>query len=209
MKPRTDPDALTTQARLVGAASRVFVREGYGRASVEQILREAELSRRTFYQYFESKEDVLAALYEQRMDALVGDLMQAMQHESDPVQRVLGAIDAWLDHVIVDGALAASYMTEAQRPGSKLAARREATLDLIAGAIDGTVQSVLGRKLDPWLFRALAVGIESLAVYAGPADGLARERSRVRRVAGGLVLTVLAHPESLPEPPRGRGKPRV
>lgn len=204
MKRRADAEVLPTRERLVWAASRVFVREGYGAATVEQILREAELSRRTFYQYFESKEDVLAALYEQRMDALVRALMRAMQGESDPVQKVLGAIDAWLDQVIADGALAALYMTEAQRPGSKLAARREATLELLAGAIDGTVQAVLGKKLDPWLFRALAVGIESLALHAGSKEGLARERARVRRVAGGLVLTVLAHPESLPEPPRRR-----
>ncbi len=51
-----------TRQRLLDAASRVFDREGYDMATVDQISSEAGASRPTFYAHFRDKEEVLSEL---------------------------------------------------------------------------------------------------------------------------------------------------
>ncbi len=47
---------------IVVAARRVLARVGYHQATVQQFLEEAGISRRTFYAYFKSKEDLVSGL---------------------------------------------------------------------------------------------------------------------------------------------------
>jgi AcrR family transcriptional regulator len=66
LKPRlrTAQTDLTRQ-RIVEAARDVFCREGYYGATVDQIVAAAEVSRPTFYLYFNGKEKILALLTDQ------------------------------------------------------------------------------------------------------------------------------------------------
>jgi AcrR family transcriptional regulator len=48
--------------QIIVAAKRVFVEKGYGRATMENIAREAELSAGTLYLYFRNKSELLATL---------------------------------------------------------------------------------------------------------------------------------------------------
>ena len=60
-----------THQRLLDAASRVFDREGFDAATVDQIASEAGASRPTFYAHFKDKQQVLAELMDMyRMRAL-------------------------------------------------------------------------------------------------------------------------------------------
>jgi len=51
-----------TAAKFRHAAQQVFARQGYLHARIEDIAKEAELSSASFYNYYDSKADVLAAL---------------------------------------------------------------------------------------------------------------------------------------------------
>jgi AcrR family transcriptional regulator len=71
--PLRDPDApaddhgrrqqkkLATRAALNEAATRLFATQGYEHTSVDDLCREADVSLRTFFRYFDGKEDVLFA----------------------------------------------------------------------------------------------------------------------------------------------------
>jgi AcrR family transcriptional regulator len=60
---------------LLGAALRVFARRGYRDASVDEVAAEAGYSKGALYWHFASKEDLLSALLEERVDALLREML--------------------------------------------------------------------------------------------------------------------------------------
>ena len=60
-RPRTKPPE-ERRDELMNAAQRLFLKHGVGPTTIEQITTGAEVAKGTFYLYFSSKEDVLAAL---------------------------------------------------------------------------------------------------------------------------------------------------
>jgi AcrR family transcriptional regulator len=70
---------------LVAAALRVFARRGYRQASVDEVAAEAGYSKGAVYWHFSGKEDILAALLEERIDAPMRELVALL--ESAPPER--------------------------------------------------------------------------------------------------------------------------
>src|SRR6202020_1884235 len=64
--PRGTEDARTTA--LINAATQVFLREGYGLASIDKVASEAGVSTRTIYERFKNKADLLAAVITRLVD---------------------------------------------------------------------------------------------------------------------------------------------
>src|SRR5216684_4491720 len=60
-RPRRGTESART-AILIAAATRVFLREGYGHASIDKVASEAGDSTRTIYERFKNKADLLAAV---------------------------------------------------------------------------------------------------------------------------------------------------
>lgn len=58
-----------TRQRLLDAALEVFARNGFERATVDEIVREAGFSKGAFYVHFETKEDLFWEMLQERMDA--------------------------------------------------------------------------------------------------------------------------------------------
>ena len=63
------------RTRILEAAAAVFTARGLGETTVQHLLQEANVSRRTFYRYFRNQEAVLAGLYDLACDVL----LQAIQ----------------------------------------------------------------------------------------------------------------------------------
>jgi len=77
---------LVTRAKLVDAAEKVFLREGFEHASVEQITEAAGFSRGAFYSNFNDKDDLaLAVIDKHRRD--VAKALKTFQRISDPEQQ--------------------------------------------------------------------------------------------------------------------------
>lgn len=191
-----------TRARIVDGAALLFAEMGIAEATVQHVLERASVSRRTFYQYFDGKEDVLAAVYDRWVDGLVAAVANRADPTAPPVDIVVDALDAWLAYQIDTSPTAVLLMVEAARPSSLLHPRRERTLDALVGTIDATVRQVLGVDVDPLVYRGLVLGVEGLALHLAEQGALGDQRARLRRVVAGLFLTVLGHPGDLPDPPR-------
>lgn len=81
--------------QLLATASRVFYEEGINAVSVDRIIEAANGTRSTFYRYFPSKEDLVAAYLTARDMQIRSACELAADHEPDPaslLRLVLGAI---------------------------------------------------------------------------------------------------------------------
>jgi AcrR family transcriptional regulator len=66
-RPRRGTESARTDA-VISAATRVFLREGYGLASIDKVASEAGVSTRTIYERFRNKADLLGAVITRLVD---------------------------------------------------------------------------------------------------------------------------------------------
>jgi AcrR family transcriptional regulator len=125
---------LTVQRRrLFEAASAVFARVGYAEASAEAISREAGMSKATFYEHFNNKEECILALFDEAATEVTRALVNAPVDETASYEeRVRGAIHAFLGILGEYPDSARTLLVEIIGAGPRAAERRDASLDLFA-----------------------------------------------------------------------------
>lgn len=114
----------TARSRVLQGAAAVFAEQGARLSSVEDILLASGVSRRTFYRFFESKEDVLLALYRVGTEGLVAACRFAVAQTPDRASRFERCVDAHLRNARGLGRLVFVLGGEAQHHESPLHARR-------------------------------------------------------------------------------------
>jgi AcrR family transcriptional regulator len=89
-RTRTVPRKMPKQQRsketvdvILAATARVLVKEGFDRASTNRIAEAAGVSIGSLYQYFPSKEALVAALVERHIDSMAGQLEAEMTAVAD------------------------------------------------------------------------------------------------------------------------------
>lgn len=103
MTPGTPTDARKRRSRdetrqlLLDAALKVFGSNGYERATIDEIVREAGFSKGAFYVHFESKDDLFWEMLQERINAQQEQFRAALDPE-DSIEanemRILGAVFA-------------------------------------------------------------------------------------------------------------------
>lgn len=84
-----------TRERLLRAALGVFARNGYDRATVDEIVRDAGYSKGAFYVHFNTKEDLFWAMLEDRATSMQQGFLLVLQPQAslrDNIHRLLSAI---------------------------------------------------------------------------------------------------------------------
>jgi AcrR family transcriptional regulator len=81
---------------LFDAALAVMERNGYADAAVADILAEAGLSTRSFYRHFQSKDQLLCALYRHEAEGAAARLLTRVSAAETPLQ----ALAAWIDEMM-------------------------------------------------------------------------------------------------------------
>ena len=110
-----------SRERILHAAEHLFAANGFSGTGVDAIARAAEINKATIYYYFPSKQAILDCLIEEFlqhfMDTAVSILenkdtaallAQSLSASADTIrindapsmQRILGFLDGWLDHII-------------------------------------------------------------------------------------------------------------
>lgn len=186
-------------------ASRVFATKGFRNVSVEDLLEAGQVSRRTFYRFFKSKEDVALAMYTLGTSSLLESCRRAIASESDMLVQLEKCIDIHLGNAKMMGRLVYVLGGEAQSLESPLHARRMEVHDLLVGMF--TEGSEAARKVDPLFIRTLIFALEQIVrvvLEQGDegrrvtADSLARARAVMMRVATAAVAGSGARVAPLP-----------
>jgi AcrR family transcriptional regulator len=91
-RPRTKPPD-ERREELMNSAERLFLKQGVAATPVEQITRGADVAKGTFYLYFSTKEDIIAALRERFAQTLFDGISTAVAREPEGNWR--GKLAAW------------------------------------------------------------------------------------------------------------------
>jgi AcrR family transcriptional regulator len=92
--------AAERRARIEEAAARLFAEHGYAATTVEDIVREAGVSKPILYRHFESKQALHATLLERRRDELAAAPLDRFVRGGGALDdRLPAMIDAWFAHL--------------------------------------------------------------------------------------------------------------
>ncbi|GAA3155325.1 TetR/AcrR family transcriptional regulator [Planomonospora alba] len=80
--------AAATRAQIVEAADRLFYRQGYEHTSFAAIAEAVRISRGNFYYHFKSKDDILSAVIDARLEDRRRMLQRWEAEEADPAGRI-------------------------------------------------------------------------------------------------------------------------
>lgn len=192
-------DADNTRDRILYGAYSTIGEQGIGPTKVQHILEAAGVSRRTFYQYFRNKNDVLAAVYSVVKEGLIQAIAMAVVSEPKPSAKVNAGVAAYVEYQRQNGRGLMELQAEAIRPDSPLAPHRESTLDAVVGVVDEAVKQNIGLACDPLVYRAVLMGIEGMVIYL-QRDGsfTIADGDRINAASKALIFQILDGIENMP-----------
>jgi AcrR family transcriptional regulator len=126
------PEAVaeSQRARLLAAMSEAVIEHGYEQTGIADLIARAGVSRKTFYQQFDGKDECFAVAYGEQMDRLLEVTLSAFEAEGPPwARRLRGALTALCAALAVNPAVARLCFVEGLGAGPATAARRREALD--------------------------------------------------------------------------------
>ena len=169
--------------RLLEGMSHAVAAKGYGDTTIADIVREASVSRRTFYEHFATKAECLVALYE----AASHNALKVLQGAIDPAHewqtQVEQALAAYLACMASNPVLMRTLFVEILGLGAQgLAARRRVNqeiADFMLAVINGSARARAGSRtkrkpLSPDMAMAVVGGINELVLQYIEQDRVAQ-----------------------------------
>jgi AcrR family transcriptional regulator len=173
-----DPALVTRvqRERVLEALASVVAEIGYQDATVRKILDRARISRITFYELFDNKEQCFLAAYDDALRQVFARVERACEAEAlaPPAQRLDAALDALLGFLAEEPDIARLCVVEVLAAGPAGRGRRAATMDRFAAMMESFLAEARpDRDLGPIAARALVGGAEEVifgAIERGETD---------------------------------------
>jgi AcrR family transcriptional regulator len=173
--------AASQRTRLLEATGRAVAEKGYAAATIEDIVRGAGVSKKTFYEHFADKLDCFLAAYEAASDELLAHVRAAQDAAadgsatqpsttlkgsdpsgSDPwLARTRAGIHAYLRWLAAEPALARVFLIEVAAAGPKALERRERLRDRYAERMR---ELQVANSVPDEIFHAVVAGADDLVV---------------------------------------------
>jgi AcrR family transcriptional regulator len=123
--------------RLIAGLAAAVAEKGYSATTISDITKHAAISRRTFYEHFESKQDCFLAAYDVVLKQIRDRVADAAAAESDWPHRVHAGIRALLAFLAAEPELARLGMVESMVAGPEIAARHRDAVDSFVAVLRG------------------------------------------------------------------------
>jgi AcrR family transcriptional regulator len=173
--------AASQRTRLLEATGRAVAEKGYAAATIEDIVRGAGVSKKTFYEHFADKLDCFLAAYEAASDELLAHVRAAQdaaaggsatqpsttRKGSDPsgsdpwLARTRAGIHAYLRWLAAEPALARVFLIEVAAAGPEALERRERLRDRYAERMR---ELQVAHTVPDEIFHAVVAGADDLVV---------------------------------------------
>ncbi|HEX4731268.1 MAG TPA: TetR/AcrR family transcriptional regulator [Solirubrobacterales bacterium] len=164
--------------RLIAGLAEAVAEKGYGGTTIADITRHAAVSRRTFYEHFDGKDECFVAAFDTVTEQLRERVDAAFKAEDDWPEAAKAGIGAMLGFLAAEPNLARLAMVEAMVAGPVVVKRYDAAvqtfLPYFAAGREGRPKKVLARLSDS-TEEALVGGMVSLIsrrIVAGQAEEL-------------------------------------
>jgi AcrR family transcriptional regulator len=158
------------RTRIFGAMARVMAEKGYGATSVADVLRQAQVSRETFYEQFTSKQACFLAAFEAAVEFVFERASAAIGADDSGVDRFDRALRSYLDTLAEHPAVARLFLVEVYAAGPEAVERRVALQDRFADAVN----HMLGSRTaaDRFAVEALVAATAAMVTARLAADDL-------------------------------------
>jgi AcrR family transcriptional regulator len=121
--------------RLLNGVVEAVAEHGWNATTIAKITAAAKISRRTFYEYFEGKEDCFLAAYEMIEAHVLDSMLAAPGAGEEWPDRVRARLAALLDVLARDAAVARCFLVEPLAAGGEATARYREAMGLIAATL--------------------------------------------------------------------------
>ena len=75
-------------SRIIAAATKMFAEKGYYKTRISEIAREAGIADGTIYIYFSHKDQILIALFEEKMQEVLDNMKRQIGLEDNPLAKI-------------------------------------------------------------------------------------------------------------------------
>lgn len=144
--------------RLLAAFSELIGEHGYSDIPIRALIGRAGVSRKTFYELYENKEDCFLAVQDAIADRLLERVRTTAARGKTPQQCLDLAIDALTGFCVEEPAAARAWVVEALAAGPHARARRAALLDELAEALAPAVARLQPDAARPTLVARATIG---------------------------------------------------
>ena len=187
------------RSRLLEGMAQCVALRGYADTTIADIVREAGVSRRTFYEHFSDKAACLVALYEAASQNALAVLRSAVDPQRGWQEQVESAIGAYLGVLASNPVLMRTLFVDILGLGLPgLAARRHANQQLADFMQEVVNQPSSGPVLHSAMAMAVVGGINELVLQAIEQDQVARLGELVAPASALLLAAVVAGASSHP-----------
>ena len=133
--------------RLLRAAALEFAQGGYAGASSESISRRAGMSKATFYEHFDNKEDCIVALFDTAAETVGRSIASAARGagRGNALQRMQAGTRAFLTAVAEHRDYAQTLLVEIIGAGPRAAQRRDQIVRALAEVLDAEIAAAAER----------------------------------------------------------------
>jgi AcrR family transcriptional regulator len=176
--------------RLVDAATRAFDRMNGEKLTVSDIVAEAGMSSRTFYDHFDSKDDLVAEMFLTQARRFVASLMEIARRTRGPVARCDQALEAYFE--LFPAATTIDFERLGGAAAERIRTERRRCVNLITDGIFSELERLhasggIAKPPDRARIELILTGIEGLSLryYS---EGRTAEFAKLRPMIRELLL---------------------
>jgi AcrR family transcriptional regulator len=141
--------ARNQRERILAAVAQVASTHGYGAMSVQDVVREAGVSRRTFYEQFKNKDHAFLAAYDEASGRMMTTIRAGIDEQKTFEDKISAGFRAFLELLAASPAFAKMCIVEVLAAGPEAIARRARTMEDFTEIFEVAAQQTLVKENPP------------------------------------------------------------